>query len=49
MAKKDIVDNVARQEAVAAKIDSVDVKLLADNVGVVLAYTTFILNLTVKK
>jgi uncharacterized protein (TIGR02246 family) len=43
MTKKEIVDNLARQEIVAAKVDSVDVKLLADDVGVIIAYATFIL------
>lgn len=43
MTKKDILNNLDKQETMSAKIDSVDVKLVADNVGVVTAYTTFVL------
>jgi uncharacterized protein (TIGR02246 family) len=43
MSKNDIVSNLDKQEIISAKIDSVDVKLLTDNVGVVTAYTTFVL------
>jgi hypothetical protein len=43
MTKKDIIGNLDKQETMSAKIDSVDVKLLTDNVGVVIAYTTFVL------
>lgn len=43
MTKKDILNNLDKQETISSKIDSVDVKLLTDNVGVVTAYTTFVL------
>ncbi len=43
MTKRDIVGGLNKQEIVSAKIDSVEVKLLTDNVGVVIAYTTFVL------
>lgn len=43
MTKKDIINNLDKQVTISAKIDSVDVKLLTDNVGVVTAYTTFVL------
>jgi uncharacterized protein (TIGR02246 family) len=43
MTKKDILASLDKQETLSAKIDSVDVKLLTDNVGVVTAYTTFVL------
>jgi hypothetical protein len=32
-----------KQETVSTNIDTVEVKLVADNVGVVTAYTTFVL------
>jgi len=43
MTKKDILASLDKQEMLSAKIDSVDVKLLTDNVGVVTAYTKFVL------
>lgn len=43
MTKKDIIAGLDKQETLSTKIDSVDVELLADNVGVVTAYTTFVL------
>jgi uncharacterized protein (TIGR02246 family) len=43
MTKDDIISGLNKQETISASIDSVDVKLLADNVGVVTAYTTFVL------
>ena len=43
LTKKDIINNIHKQETVSAKIDSVDVKLLAEDVGVMTAYTTFVL------
>ena len=43
MTKKDIISNLDKQETLSTNIDTVDVKLLADNVGVVTAYTTFVL------
>ena len=43
MTKKDIISNLDKQETLSTNIDMVDVKLLADNVGVVTAYTTFVL------
>jgi uncharacterized protein (TIGR02246 family) len=42
MAKKNIIDNLKNQETVSVSIDSLDVKLLTENVGVVTAYTTFV-------
>jgi uncharacterized protein (TIGR02246 family) len=43
MTKKDIIDNLDKQQTLSANVDSIDVKLLTDEVGVVTAYTTFIL------
>ena len=43
MTKNDIINNLSKQETVSVKIDSVEVKLLTDNVGVVTAYATFVL------
>ena len=43
MTKKDIIDNLDKQEIQSASVDSIDVKLLTDEVGIVTAYTTFIL------
>jgi len=43
MTKKNIINNLHKQETVSSKIDSVDVKLLTENVGVVTAYITFVL------
>jgi hypothetical protein len=42
MTKKNIIDNLNNQETVSVSIDSLDVKLLTENVGVVTAYTTFV-------
>lgn len=43
MTKWDIINNLDKQETVSVNIDSLEVKLLTDNVGVVTAYTTFVL------
>jgi uncharacterized protein (TIGR02246 family) len=43
MTKKDIIDNLDKQETLSANVDSIDVRLLTDEVGVVTAYTTFVL------
>lgn len=43
MTKRDIIDNLDKQETLSINIDSVEVELLTDNVGVVTAYTTFVL------
>jgi len=45
MSKKDIIANLAKQETVSVKIDSVDVKLLTHDVGLITAYTTFVLKI----
>jgi uncharacterized protein (TIGR02246 family) len=45
MTKKDIIGNLHKQETISAKIDSVHVKLVVENVGVVTAYTTFVLKI----
>lgn len=42
MTKKDIITGLDKQQILSTKIDSVEVQLLADNVGVVTAYTTFV-------
>jgi uncharacterized protein (TIGR02246 family) len=49
MTRKDILDNLHKQEITSAHIDSVEVKLLTKDVGVVTAYTTFVFNADGKK
>jgi uncharacterized protein (TIGR02246 family) len=43
MTKRNIIGNLDKQKIMSAKIDSVDVKLVTDDVGVVTAYSTFVL------
>lgn len=43
MTKKDIIDNLDKQETKSVHIDSMDIRLLTRDVGVVTAYTTFTL------
>lgn len=43
MTKKSVIDNLQKQETVSVNLDSVDVKLLTADVGVVTAYITFVL------
>src|SRR5688500_15024055 len=43
MTRSDIINNLDKQEISSVNIDTVDVKLLTDNVGVVTAYTTFVI------
>jgi uncharacterized protein (TIGR02246 family) len=43
MTKDAIIENLDEQETVSIHVDSIDVKLLTGNVGVVTAYTTFVL------
>ncbi|SDG01923.1 nuclear transport factor 2 family protein [Chitinophaga filiformis] len=45
MSKHDIIANLDKQETVAVKIDNVDVKLLTPDVGLITAYTTFIMKI----
>jgi uncharacterized protein (TIGR02246 family) len=44
MTKKSVIDNLQKQEIISVNIDSVDVKLLTADVGVVTAYITFVVN-----
>jgi uncharacterized protein (TIGR02246 family) len=43
MTKRDIIDNLDKQETVSVNIDSIAVKLLTTDVGLITAYTTFVL------
>lgn len=49
MTKNDILTNVGRQETVSIKVDSIDVRLLAKDVGLITAYTTFVLKVEGKE
>jgi uncharacterized protein (TIGR02246 family) len=49
MTKYDIISNLDKQETVLIKIDSVDVKLLTTEVGLLTAYTTFVLKVDDKE
>lgn len=49
MTKKDILMNVNRQETVSIKVDIMDVRLLGKNVGLITAYTTFVLKVDGKE
>lgn len=49
MTKQSIINNLSKQETVSVTIDSVDVKLLTADVGVVTAYTTFVLKIDGKE
>jgi len=43
MTKRDIVDNLQNQETVSTKIDNIEVRILTREVGLITAYTTFVL------
>jgi len=43
MKKTDIINNLYKQETVSVNIDSIDVRLLTENTGLITAYITFIL------
>ena len=47
--KRDIIDNLNKQETVSINIDSIAVQLLTDNVGLITAYTTFVLKIDDKE
>lgn len=49
LSKTNILANLDKQETVSVKIDSVDVKLLTQDVGLVTAYTTFVLKIDGKE
>jgi hypothetical protein len=49
MTKRDIIDNLNKQETVSINIDSIDVHLLTQNVGLITAYTTFVLKIDDKE
>jgi len=49
MTRKDIIDNLNKQETVSINIDSISVQLLIDNVGLITAYTTFVLKIDDKE
>ena len=44
MTKDDIINNLEEQKVIAVNIDSMDVRLVTGHVGVVMVYTTFVLN-----
>lgn len=41
MTKKDIVDNISSQQINSVKIDTIIVRMVTENVGIITAYTTF--------
>ncbi|MES1218728.1 MAG: nuclear transport factor 2 family protein [Bacteroidota bacterium] len=43
MTKKDIINNLDKQETVSVNIDSIEVRLITGDVGLITAYTTFVL------
>ncbi|HJV20177.1 MAG TPA: nuclear transport factor 2 family protein [Sediminibacterium sp.] len=45
MTKRDIISNLDKQETVSVTIDSIDVRLLTDEVGLITCYTTFVLKM----
>jgi uncharacterized protein (TIGR02246 family) len=45
MTKHDIISNLDKQETVSINIDSIDVRLLTKEVGLITAYTTFVLKI----
>ena len=47
--KRDIIDNLNKQETISINIDSIAVQLLTDNVGLITAYTTFVLKIDGKE
>jgi uncharacterized protein (TIGR02246 family) len=47
--KADAIGNLHRQETLSVKIDSVDVRLVTENVGILTAYTTFVLKIDGKE
>ena len=49
MTKRNIIDNLDKQETVSINIDSIGVQLLTDNVGLITAYTTFVLKIDGKE
>ena len=49
MTKRDIIDNLDKQETVSINIDSVSVQLLTNDVGLITAYTTFVLKVDSKE
>jgi uncharacterized protein (TIGR02246 family) len=44
MTKQNILSNLSKQKISSAKVDSVQVRLLTKDVGIVTAYTTFVLS-----
>lgn len=49
MTKQDIISNLEKQETVSINVDSLDVRLLTKEVGLVTAYTTFVLKVEGKE
>ena len=49
MTKRNIIDNLDKQETVSINIDSIGFQLLTDNVGLITAYTTFVLKIDGKE
>ncbi len=42
MTKKEMIGNLSSQQIISVKIDSADVRMLTNNVGVITSYTTFV-------
>lgn len=49
MTKQDIISNIQKQETVSITVDSIDVRLPAKDVGILTAYTTFVLQVDGKE
>ncbi len=45
MTKRDIISNFDKQQTVSVTVDSIDVRILTNEVGLITAYTTFILKI----
>jgi len=43
MTRKDILANLEKQETISIKTDSIDIRLVTDNVALVTAFTSFVL------
>ena len=48
MTRRDIIDNLNKQETVSINVDSINVQLLTNEVGLITAYTTFVLKINGK-
>ena len=49
MTRSDIINSLNKQETVSVNIDSINVQLVTDDVGLITAYTTFVLRINGKE